>query len=231
MKTIVVFGCSFSNPIREVSWPAEMALYTNDQYKIISCAKGGSNCMYSLYMLDLYLKNNPIPDLILFQFTTKGRVTWVRSEEFTYKNVKSQNKKYMNLKNLYTIEPNQHAQFGSIIRGKSRQAPELAKLYDATVGINLLETVNIDAIMSHVKFLCKDIPHLTLLHSITMSITHPSNNFSEYLLNNIDLIFEVELGKRYFLDSIIDNGWHLNEEALSKVGKIVYNKCIAKRLL
>lgn len=226
MKTIVVFGCSFSNTIREFSWPAEMALYTNDQYKIISCAKGGSNSMYSLYMLDLYLKNNPIPDLILFQFTTKGRVTWVQSEEFTYKNVKSQNKKYMNLKNLYTIEPNQHAQFGSIIRGKSRQAPELAKLYDTTVGINLLETVNADATMSHVKFLCKNIPHLILLHSKTMY-----NNLSEYMSDNIDLIFEKELGKKYFINNITDAGWHLNEEALSKVGKIVYNKCIERGFL
>ena len=77
MKTIVVFGCSFSSAIEGFAWPAEMALHTNDRYKIVNCAIGGSSMMYSLHMLDLYLKSFDTPDVVLFQFTTKGRITWI----------------------------------------------------------------------------------------------------------------------------------------------------------
>jgi len=247
MKTIAVFGCSFTaghggTKRRWVNWPAEMALHTNDEYKIVNCARGGTSMLYSLHMLDTYLKNFPKPDLVLFQFTTDARVSWI-SDHYGQKDYTkvfnvypyldflekegSDTEKYGHLKNVYRMYPKDNVRFGFMTAGGSIKGTEkLAKLYYGTVGRNLLTPTETDAMFSHVKFLCKDIPHLTITHSKRMYQVA-----SDYMINNIDLDFETELGGEYFWNNVIDDGKHLSEEAIEKIGKIVYDKCVERKYL
>ena len=247
MKTIAVFGCSFTaghggTKRRWVNWPAEMALHTKDNYKIVNCARGGTSMLYSLHMLDTYLKNFPKPDLILFQFTTDARVSWIADfyGEGDYKKVfnlysykdflnkeGSDLEKYGHLENVYRLYPKDTVPFGFMTAGGSIPGTEkLAKLYYGTIGRNLFTPTETDAMMSHMKALCKDIPHMTITHSKNLYAVK-----SDYMLDNIDVDFETELGTKYFWKNIIDDGKHLSEKALEKVGKIVYNKCVERNYL
>lgn len=247
MKTVAIFGCSFtaghgSTKRRWVNWPAEMAVHTHDKYKIVNCAKGGTSMLYSLHMLDTYLKNFPKPDLILFQFTTDARVSWIAdcygeqdyTKIFNYwkyydflQNQGSDVTKYKHIKNLYRLYPKDEVSFGFMTAGGSIQGTEkLAKLYYGTIGRNLFTSTETDAMMSHMKVLCKDIPHITMTHSKKLYGVK-----SDYFLNNIDIDFETELGTDYFFKNIIDDGRHLSEKALEKLGKIVYNKIVERGLI
>jgi hypothetical protein len=241
MKTIAIFGCSFTaghgvSLRRWVNWPAEMARYTNDSYKIVNCARGGTSMLYSLHMLDTYLKNFPKPDLVLFQFTTDARISWISdfygeqdyTQIFDYLKLKdflekqgSPTDKYGHLDNFYRLYPKENVPFGFMTGGGSIKGTEkLAKLYYKTVGRNLLTTTETDAMVGHVKTLCKDIPHLTMTHSKKLY-----SHKSKFFLDNIDLCFEEMLGTDYFKKSIIDEGKHISEKALEKLGKLMYNEC------
>jgi hypothetical protein len=247
MKTIAIFGCSFTaghggTKRRWVNWPAEMAVYTHNKYKIVNCARGGTSMLYSVHMLETYLKNFPTPDLVLFQFTTDARVTWISDSYgendykkiFNYwkyydflKNQGSDVTKYKHLNNFYRIYPKEEVSFGFMTAGGSIVGTEkLAKLYYGTIGRNLLTTTETSAMLSHVKYLCRDIPHMTIVHSGNL---FPYNK--KDLVENIDIDFEKELGSQYFNENIIDDGHHLSEKALEKVGKIVYNKIVERGLI
>jgi len=248
MKTIAIFGCSFTaghghNQRRWINWPAEMALYTNDEYKIVNCARGGTSMLYSVHMLDTYLKNFPRPDLVLFQFTTDARVSWVSDaygekdytkvfeymtlREWLSREAHDDTDKYNYLRNVYRIYPRKEAPFGYMTAGGWIDgADELAKLYYGTIGRNLFTPTESDAMMSHVKYLTRDIPCMTITQSKDFYSVK-----SQHFKDNLDFSFDEALGKDYFENNIIDDGKHLSEQALQKLGKLVYLECKERKLL
>lgn len=244
MKTIAVFGCSFTaghggTQRRWVNWPAELAIQTKDKHKIVSCARGGTSMEYSAFMLDYYLKNYPKPDLIIFQFTTLHRVSWIPNDEqkqykdlFDYwkyfdflENQGSDTKKYGRLKNLYRLYPKENSDFGFMTSGGSIQGTKkLARLYYGTTGFNIFENIRPAMVLSYIKELAGDIPLLTIIH--TDAFYHDPN-----FIKNIDINCRDAIGADFFDANIIDDGRHISEKALSKFARVIYNTCKEREIL
>jgi len=241
MKKIAVFGCSYSaghgtSLYRWINWPTELLLLNNDNFKLYNCALGGSSIDYSVFCLHKFLSVIK-PDLVLFQFTTPLRYSWIplRQQEtnfndfyniLTYKDLNIPTEeisttKYMDLQNYNIVKIKRDVGWGFITPGSttSPYSPiKFAKEFYGNVGDNMLDIPKLLSFVFYIKeFLLKNIPCLLLSHDKYSLNSYIDTGF-------LDLDFKEVLGEEYFEKNVIDEGKHLSHDAIKKIAEIINEK-------
>lgn len=238
MKTIAVFGCSFSaghglSNYKWINWPTELLLLNNDKHILYNCALPGSNIDYSMFALYNFLKYKK-PDIVLFQFTFPLRHSWILLDEklnsfnnlynvVTYKDLNIPineicTTKYLSLQNYNIVRLNQDVNWGYITPGSTNHlySPiKFAEDFYTIIGDNLIDRVKFLSYIHYLKnSLLKDIPHLFLAHDKYFLEGYVNTDF-------LDLDFKGVLGEEYFEKNVIDEGKHLSHEAIKKIAEII----------
>jgi len=84
---IVCLGCSFTSGTThdEPNWVTSLAK-KHPEHTFFNLALAGSSILYSIWILEEFLKTNK-PDLIIFQLTHEGRVTYYKDQELDARGV------------------------------------------------------------------------------------------------------------------------------------------------
>jgi len=206
-ESILTFGCSFtSGPFLKAqdairSWPLYFSRMVSDN--VINFAQGGSCLLYSIQQLEYIASLDIKPKFVFFQCTTYPRVSINPFIKPTFLVKKAHNYYQAGTSNLLTSNP-------STIPNSA-----FTNYYKHFVIDNKLNETSIRAQVQYIHYLMQNFN----------GIVYAQFPFDEYQ-GNVDFFISDELFEGWddYHQHVIDNGSHLNRNALLKQAEFLKTK-------